>query len=147
MKKQILTLALLLLAVVAKAQKPDPNHKFAPAELKADVAFIKTQLFDAHADPFTELSRADYESVFEDIDHQIVDSMTATAFYKLVKPSIAPLSDEHAQISIKAELQTDAYFEGKAFLPFTLSKKGDSYLVNYLLIPTPGLQKGTLLPK
>ncbi|MCC8424797.1 S41 family peptidase [Mucilaginibacter sp. UR6-11] len=124
------------------APKTDPDHKFSPRQLKADLAFMEKQLFDAHADPFTELSRPAYENVFAGINARLKDSMTATAFFKLIKPCIAPLSDEHSQLSIDTALQTGDYKNGTTFLPFSLLKKGKLFIVDELLAEGTGLQKG-----
>ncbi|QKJ32046.1 hypothetical protein HQ865_20515 [Mucilaginibacter mali] len=145
MKIPALAAVILLATIYSLAQSPDPNRKFSPDQLKADLTFVKTQLFNAHANPFTELSKADYEKVFERMDKQITDSMTATGFFKLVRPAVSYLSDEHAQISLGSNLQTAEYKTGEIFLPFTLGHKGSSYTVDDVLSTTSGLQKGDII--
>lgn len=145
MKLPALTSSLLLIAAFCTAQTPDPNHTFSPAQLKADLAFVKQQLFNAHANPFTELTKTAYENALGKIDAQLTDSMTATGFFKLVRPAVAYLSDEHAQISLPANLQTTEYKTGDIFLPFTLSRKGNSYLVGDILSANSGLNQGDVI--
>lgn len=127
------------------AQSPNATQKFSSSQLKADLSFIKQQLFNAHANPFTELDKVGYEKIFDRIETQLTDSMTATSFFKMVRPTVAPLSDEHAQIRIAANLQTESYKTGHTFLPFNLMRKGNDYLVDDILEEQTGLKKGDMI--
>jgi hypothetical protein len=80
MKKIFLCCLFIWLTGSTYAQTLNPERKFSTQQLRADLSFLKQQLFNAHADPFTELSRADYEKVFDLINGHLTDSMTATAF-------------------------------------------------------------------
>ncbi|WP_199119554.1 S41 family peptidase [Pedobacter sp. ASV28] len=118
------------------------GQKFSPAQLRADVSFLKQQLFVVHANPFTEQNKKKYEKFFTHINEQLTDSMDATSFFKLVRPAVAPLSDEHAQIRIGPDLQTAEFKTGDIFLPFTLSKTHNLYFIDDLLAVVTGLNKG-----
>ncbi|MES2278507.1 MAG: S41 family peptidase [Bacteroidota bacterium] len=144
MKKLSLTSIVLLISIYCCAQTINPNRKFSAEQLKTDLYFLKSTLFNAHANPFSELSKADYEKVFAGIDARITDSMTATAFYKVVRPAVAYLSDEHAQININPNLQTDEYKNGNTFFPLSLSRKGNAYVVEELFGANT-LQKGEII--
>ena len=132
-------------ATLCFAQSPNPQQKFSPSQLKADLSFIKQQLFNAHANPFTEIDKTAYEKIFDRIETQLTDSMTATSFFKMVRPTVSPLSDEHAHIRIAANLQTDAFKKGNTFLPFNLLRKGNEYIVDDVLEVNTGLKKGDVI--
>jgi len=145
MKISILAFVLLLFVISTSAQISNPNHKFSADELKADLSFVKQQLFNAHANPFTEITQPEYERVFNGIEAQITDSMTATAFFKKIRPVMAYLSDEHSQISINPSLQTAGYKVGEIFLPFSLSTTGGTYRVDDVLAANADLKKGDIV--
>src|ERR1700761_7020210 len=130
MKKNLLLSVLICFACNVYGQTVNGDTKFSSQQLKADLAYLKQQIFDAHAYPYTELSQARYEKVFSDIDLKLTDSATATSFYKLIKPTVAYLSDEHAGISLSRKLQTKEYQTQPIFLPFSLAKKGNTYIVD-----------------
>src|ERR1700748_1102579 len=119
MKKLIVILMILTGPGAAYSQSP-AEKKYSPEQLKADVEFLRKQLFDAHADPFTELNRQQYEQVFAGIGSKLTDSLSATEFYKRIKPAFSWLSDEHSAISIDPAALNDAYANQPVFLPFTL---------------------------
>lgn len=123
-------------------QTPDPNKKFSPQQLKDDLAFVKRQLFNAHADPFSRVSKTDYEKSFAGLNAGLKDSLTATDFYKYIRGTFCWLNDEHAGFTIKPALQTSEYKNGNIWLPITLSQKGTTYFIDKVLIPNTGLQKG-----
>lgn len=145
MKKYLFLSALIGLVCNVYAQTVNPEAKFSPQQLKTDLAFLKQQIFDAHAYPYTELSQAQYEKLFAGIDASLTDSATATSFYKLVKPTVAYLSDEHAGISLDSKLQTRVYQTQAVFLPISLAKRGNNYIVGELLASNTGLQKGEVI--
>lgn len=149
MKKTYLLLSTLCLVITASAQsvKPDPDKKFAQQQLKEDLAFVKQQLFNAHANAFNQLSKPQYEQVFDAIGNRLKDSMTATDFYKTIKEATAWLNDEHSAITIDPALQTEAYRTGDIFLPVTLTRKGNNFYIGELLTTNTGLQKGQRIIK
>ena len=145
MRKLIVVPVIFFAFVAAQAQAVPTEKKYSPELLKQDLSFLKEQLFTVHADPFTELSKEKYEQVFSRMEQSIGDSMTVVEFFKLVKPAVANLSDEHAEISLPKEF---ANFDGLAvFLPFTLRKAGAVYEVDTVLVPGTGLTKGIPVSK
>ncbi len=116
---------------------------FTPEALRQDLAYLRQQLFDVHADPFTEITKKEYEQIFEKIDHQIKGPMTALAFYQLVKPTVSNLSDEHAQISLPKELS--AYNNRPVFLPFTVKKSASGFVIDTILTSNTGLKKNDVI--
>jgi hypothetical protein len=111
------------------------SKKYSPQQLKQDLDFLKQQLFNAHADPFTELSKTQYENLFDSIGSKITDSADITTFYKLIKPVFANLSDEHSAISIDTTQLNNTYKNGTVFLPFTLVKQGNGFLIDHIFQP------------
>jgi len=122
-----------------------PAQKFSPQELKEDLDFIQHQLFAVQANPFTELNEQQYAAVFTRIRTQIKDSMSLQAFYRLVRPTIAWLSDEHAAISLPDKISPFA--DSSSLLPFTLKRQGASYAVDLLLTSASDLAPGTVIRK
>ena len=67
--------------------------KYSPEQLKQDLAFLKQQVYSVHAYPYTELSKAQYDQLFDSFEHQLTGPVTSAGFLKLVKPVIAHLAD------------------------------------------------------
>lgn len=113
-----------------------------PSQQKEDVEFLKKQLFDAHADPFTELNQKQYTQVFDSIELKIKDPADVTAFLKLIKPAISWLSDEHAGFDLDTAKLSPEYKTAPIFPPFTLKKQGNVYVVDQLLTTNTALKSG-----
>ncbi|WP_295654433.1 S41 family peptidase [uncultured Mucilaginibacter sp.] len=107
--------------------------KYSPEQLKQDLAFLKQHVYSVHAYPYTELSKAQYDQLFDSIEHQLTGPVTSAGFLKLVKPVIAHLADEHSDISLKKELLPDAYLNGTIYPPFSLVKTKNGYSVDKVL--------------
>jgi C-terminal processing protease CtpA/Prc len=143
MKNIAIVFAFLITSFRGLGQNPD--QQFTPTQLKDDLAYLKHQLYNVHINPFTELTKTQYDNLFNDIDTRITTPMTALQFYKLIKPAVAYLSDEHAQISINPNLTPNDYKEGNVFLPFNLSRKGNSYVIDEVLNTDTVLKKGDVI--
>lgn len=139
------TLLLALLLNTCCFAQTNGNTKFSVQQLKQDLAYLKQQVLQVHANPYTELSKEAYEKLFADIETQLKDSATATEFYKLIKPTVAYLSDEHSQISLSNNQTSEDYLKDSVFLPITLEKKGDTYIINTVLTANSNLQKGAVI--
>jgi hypothetical protein len=120
-------------------------EKFTPETLRRDLAYLRQQLFDVHADPFTEISKKEYEKLFQKIDQSIKGPMTTLEFYQLVRPTVTNLSDEHAQISLPGDLYT--YNSRSVFLPFTLKTSGSVFVVDTVLVVNSGLKKNDVITR
>lgn len=145
MRKAITVFIPFLLSISVSAQVFSPAKKYSAAALKQDLAFLKEQLFTVHANPFTELTKEKYEQLFRRMETSLNDSMTVVEFFKLVKPSIANLSDEHSDISLPGVF---ANYDGlPVFLPFTLRKVNKDYQVDSVLSQNTGLVKGMIITK
>src|ERR1700743_1763480 len=116
------------------------DQKYSPQQLQEDLHFLKKTLLDAHANPYTELTKGQYIQLFDSMETAIKDSADAITFYKLIRPAFAYLSDEHADISVNS--LGKIYSHDPVFLPFTLIKQGDVYSIDRLLLPQAGLEKG-----
>lgn len=107
------SMALLLLLFCGSVTAQERNYSL--KALTADLDYLQQQLYNVHADPYSELDKQKWDGLFERMRTQLKDSMTAAAFYTIVKPAISFLSDEHA------ELTAPAYFTNRSlFLPFSL---------------------------
>jgi C-terminal processing protease CtpA/Prc len=141
MKKLIFALIAFSCITAAYAQSPAVK-KYSPQQLKDDAEFLKKQLFDAHADPFTEINKGQYEQMFADIEAKLTDSLNATEFYKRIKPVFSYLSDEHSGITLDTAAMDDAYAHQPVFLPLNLTKTDKGYFIDDVLNNVPGLAKG-----
>lgn len=72
------------------------HRQFSKAELVEDLVFIKTKIENAHANPYTKLSKLEFDQKFNELESQLVDGMTQRQFYDLVQPVFTLLNDEHA---------------------------------------------------
>jgi hypothetical protein len=147
MKKNILFCLLLCLQFKGFGQPAGNNLKFSAVQLKEDLAFLKHQITAVHAFPYSELSKAGYEKLFSSIETRITDSATATDFYKLIKPAVAYLSDEHSQLDLSPDLQANVYKEENIFLPITLSRQGKYYVIDDILSENTTFKTGEIITK
>src|SRR5579862_9003398 len=120
-------------------------QKYSPAQLKEDLAFLQHQIFSVQASPFTELTKEKYEQVFRETSRRITDSLTIQEFYRLVKPVIAYISDEHAAISLPEKV--NAFSDSALLPPFTIKKQGTIYVIDKILTPDPALTPGMTIRK
>lgn len=113
------------------------GQRFSPAQCKEEMAFVKHQLFAVHAYPYTELTKAQFEHLFDSIGATMTDSLSVAGLYCKIKPVMGYLSDEHANIDMPKAL---ADFGGdSAFLPFNLKEMGGRYFVDTVFGPyAPG---------
>ncbi len=143
MKRLAITLLLIIPAIISCYGQSNPSdQKFSAAQLKDDLAYLQQQLYTVHVYPYTELNKAQYDQLFSNINTKITDSLTATAFLKLVKPTIAYLCDEHAQASLPVKSLDKVYRDSAVFLPFALSKQGNIYKVAKVLSTQSELAPG-----
>jgi C-terminal processing protease CtpA/Prc len=121
---------LLLFSVAALGQSPGHGStvsgsgavsvgtRLSSTQCKEDLDFVEHQLFSVHAYPYTELTRAQFEQVFDSIRATITDSLSATGLFCKIKPVMAYLSDEHADINLPKALV--GFGADSVFLPFNL---------------------------
>lgn len=145
--KKIITIVLTLVTVNTFSQPFQPEQKFSPKQLKQDIDFLEQQLFNVHAYPYSELSKPQYEQLFDEINEKIKDSLNATQFLKLAKPAIAYLCDEHADLSLRKNLLTETYQKAAIYLPVVLSRQGNNYKIAKILLPLKDLQPGEIITR
>ncbi len=102
--------------------------RFSPTQCKEDLAFVEHQLFTVHAFPYTELTRVQYEQVFDSISATITDSLSAAGLFCKIKPVMAYLSDEHADINLPKALV--GFGGDSVFLPFNIKVVNEKYYVD-----------------
>lgn len=130
MKIPAIFLAVLLASAASLATQSQPTEiKYSPAELRQDLNFLKHLINNVHVNPNSELTPRQYDALFGQIDASLNDSLNASDFLKKIKPLVAYLSDEHAQINLKPALLSAAYRTGMVYLPFTLKKNNGNYFV------------------
>lgn len=135
----------VFLSLVVLSARICTAQQFAPRDLQNDLAFIKRQVFTVQANPFTELTRKQYEKVFDAARAKLTDSMTAAEFYRLVKPLVSWTSDEHAGITAPDSIAV--FDENALLLPFAVSEQGNAYVIDTLLAAANGIAKGAPIKK
>ncbi|MBZ4191445.1 S41 family peptidase [Niabella beijingensis] len=115
---------------------------FSPAELKEDLNYLRHLVSTVHVNPYSELTPAQYDSLFNNIAASLEDTATATALLKKIRPVMARLSDEHAQLNLKSALLDSAYRNAPVYLPFMLKKKGNTYCIDRCLGNAPAGYSG-----
>ncbi|WP_276482744.1 S41 family peptidase [Paraflavitalea pollutisoli] len=143
MKTILLTLCLLA-TYVLPAQSPNADSLYSPVHLREDLAYLQQQLRDVHANPYSEYSASEYDQLFATINRQLNKSITTAEFLRLVKPVIAHLGDEHAHIGFKQDQLPRQLQSASLYLPFTLGKVGDDYVIDQAFGNT-GLQQGDIV--
>lgn len=71
-------------------------QKFSKEQLEQDIDFIREKILNAHVNPFTEISKEEFEKKYEGIKNSLKVGMTQREFYYLAKPLIVTLNDEHS---------------------------------------------------
>jgi len=103
MKRKIFftTVTLLIFkSVLAQSVCNDFYHKkFTVKELSDDLNFIKEKILDTHINPFTEISREQFENNIKSIRASLKEGMTQKDFYFLVMPLFVNLNDEHSRLN------------------------------------------------
>lgn len=97
-----LTLIAAFFVQIAFAQKNCNelySQKFTKQQLEQDIDFIKDKIVNAHINPYTEISKSEFEKKYTDIRKSLKDGMTQKDFYYLAKPLIVTLNDEHSSMS------------------------------------------------
>lgn len=136
-----------LVSLCASGQSVPADQKFSAGALKNDLAYLKEQLYNVHVYPYTELTKAQYDELFDRINTKLTDSLTATAFLKRIKPLIAYLCDEHAQVYLKDTQLLKRYQQDAVFLPISLLRDGSTYRVEKVLLPGSGLKPGDIITR
>ncbi len=110
---------------------------FSPAELKEDLNHLRHLITTVHVNPYSELTPIQYDTLFNQISASLKDSATATDLLKKIRPVLARLSDEHAQLNLKTELLDPIYRSKRVYPPFTLKKEGNTYRIGQWLGTAP----------
>ena len=79
-----ITLLFLLIVNFAFSQRVCNDlygKKFTKQQLTNDLDFIKDKILNAHANPFTEISREDFDKKVSEIRNSLKDGMTQKDFY------------------------------------------------------------------
>lgn len=75
------------------------KQKFTKQQLEQDLDFIREKIVNVHINPFTEISKSEFEKKYSEIRKSLQDGMTQKDFYYLAKPLIVTLNDEHSGMS------------------------------------------------
>lgn len=119
------------------------DQKFSPSELKTDLEFLKQKIFNVHANPYNELTHDSYEKVFDSINSKITVSLSVTDFFKLIRPVVSYLSDEHSAITLPKQLSISN--NNPIFLPFAIKQAGNHYVIDTIFEDRIDLQSGDVI--
>jgi C-terminal processing protease CtpA/Prc len=96
----VLTLLLPVTAVTSEpvsAQEYDPDHTFSVAELREDLAILRSAVEEGHPGVYRYSSKAVMDAHFERIASTIAESMTELDFLRVVGTALATINDGHTR--------------------------------------------------
>lgn len=109
MYKVLSTLVPFLFPVVSSFAQ---DSLYAPPALRKDLQFIRSQLFNAHANPFSQLTKEQYSKYLDSLEAGLTTPLSLTAFRDKAATALLPLGDEHAALTVikpKADRKTLNY--------------------------------------
>lgn len=71
-----------------------------PAAMQEDFQFIREQLFDVHANPFSQMTRERYQAYLDSLAAGLTRPLSIADFQSKARLALIPLGDEHAAISL-----------------------------------------------
>ncbi|WP_176885104.1 S41 family peptidase [Dyadobacter soli] len=69
--------------------------------MREDFQFVREQLFNVHANPFSQLTKEKYKAYFDSLEAGLSQPLSVADFRQKVNLALIPLGDEHAAISIR----------------------------------------------
>ncbi|MGA0559879.1 S41 family peptidase [Larkinella sp. VNQ87] len=72
------------------------------AAIREDFQFIREQLFNVHANPFTQLTKESYKAYFDSLEAGLNQPLSVADFQRKASLALIPLGDEHAAISMRS---------------------------------------------
>ncbi|WP_288374702.1 S41 family peptidase [Chryseobacterium culicis] len=122
-------LVLISYSVLAQKKNCEELYKqtFTKQQLEQDIAFIKDKIINAHINPYTEISKSEFENKYEDIRKSLKNGMTQKDFYYAAKPLIVTLNDEHSSMSDFCI--TDSIKKSMKVLPLKFKYENDKMIL------------------
>lgn len=96
--RPLLICFLLLFGIEASVNAQD--DLVSTAAMREDFQFIRKQLFDVHANPFSRLTRERYEAYLDSLETRLNQPLSVADFQTKARLALVPLGDEHAAITI-----------------------------------------------
>ncbi len=144
--KQIVALSLafaILILSKAYSQTKNTERKYTQMELYQDIDSLKSYIIQTHPNPFSVISKNNFEDKIEDIKSRIFKPLTLREYYNLIAPLVASISDGHTSIKFAGNrFMTD---ESPLF-PFiaTLSYNNPNITITDYIYNTPSpIPKGS----
>lgn len=97
MHKYLASLVLFLFPLVSVNAQ---DSLCAPSALREDLQFIRSQLFQAHANPFSQLTKEQYGKFLDSLEAGLTTPLTLTEFRDKATAALLPLDDEHATLTL-----------------------------------------------
>ena len=97
MHKSLACITLLLFTVASSIAQ---DSLYLPSVLREDFQFIRHQLFQVHANPFSHFTKDRYEKYLDSLEAGLTMPLTSTAFQQKAAAALQPLGDEHAALSL-----------------------------------------------
>lgn len=76
------------------------DYLISPRAMREDFVFIRKQLFDVHANPFSQITKKVYEAYLDSLEADLNQPLSVANFQKKAWLALKPLGDEHAAITI-----------------------------------------------
>jgi C-terminal processing protease CtpA/Prc len=117
----ILVAALIAVAVPLQAQQAaTTQNEFTPAQLREDLAVLRSSLEEGHGGFYRYSNEAEMDSVFDRAAQAIVAPMTELEFYRFLAPVVAAVNDGHTGLTGSRELESHVRRQ-PVLLPFKLA--------------------------
>ncbi|WCT12263.1 S41 family peptidase [Mucilaginibacter jinjuensis] len=104
--KLIFTVVLFnIICLNLKAQQDttyNPNHLYQPQELRADLAFLKSVLEEAHPSLYRYTPKGTIDLKFENADKQLNKPLTDKEFWKVAAPCVAAIRSGHTALYLSS---------------------------------------------
>ena len=80
------------------AQTPTTPKKYSQTELNQDLDSLKSYIIQTHPNPFSVMSKADFDKKIAEIKTKFNKDLTLKEYYKLVAPLVSSIADGHTAL-------------------------------------------------
>jgi C-terminal processing protease CtpA/Prc len=142
MAKSVPILILFGLVLRCTGSVPDPETRFSPTELRADLQELRQQILEHH--PLTFADRREVRDIFDRQASLLTDSLTSLEFFRIAAPAVAAAKCWHTRLMLP-----DAVFahweENGHYLPFDLRVIRDSLFVRSVFMEDHRIAPGDVV--
>lgn len=148
MKLLVLLLASLLPACFAHAQPApaaayDPAHRYPPAELQADLAYVRRVLEEAHPALYWYTSKDSLDQAFTRTAASLTHPLTEPEYWQLLQTLVARVHCGHTRVQHSAAYRAWFRQQPHAYLPFLVAVRDNRLFVTENQSTAAALRPGT----